>query len=57
MSFVLFRSAARSLSGDMEQNESSVTLIGMENPEWAVLPQVRRRAAIPLDATFITISP
>ena len=57
ISLALLSSAARSLSGAIEQNEFSVKLIGIINLECAVLPPGSNSAAIPLEATLITISP
>ena len=57
ISLTLFSSATRSLSSAIEQNESSVKLIGILNLECVVLPPESKSAAILLEATLITISP
>ncbi|KAK9740195.1 hypothetical protein RND81_03G018200, partial [Saponaria officinalis] len=58
ISFVLINSSVSSVLGFIPGHvEFSVTLIGMPNLEWAVLPPGSKIAAIPLDATGKTISP
>lgn len=52
-----FKSSAKSVPCLMAQVESSLTFIGIANLECAVLPPVRSRDAIPLEATVNTISP
>lgn len=41
----------------MIQVENSFVCKGMQNLEWAILPPSRNKEAIPLEATFRTISP
>jgi hypothetical protein len=48
---------AKSLFGLIEQVECSSTFKGIQNLECAVLPPGSNNDAIPLDATFKTISP
>ncbi|GKG51801.1 hypothetical protein Tco_0544439, partial [Tanacetum coccineum] len=49
--------SARSLSTPMWHIESTTILNGIANREYAVLPPSNNNAAMPLEATFNTISP
>nr|GFD44032.1 hypothetical protein [Tanacetum cinerariifolium] len=57
MRFALRIRSARSLSAAMWHIKSSSTLIGIAKRECAVLSPSNKNAAMPLEATFNTISP
>lgn len=50
-----FNKLATSLSGFIEQRESSLRLIGIKKREYAVLPPDSNKDAIPPEAIFKTV--